>query len=283
MKTGLVLEGGGMRGVYTSGVLDALISRELFVDYVIGVSAGACCGVNFVARQRERLWNSTGARAHDKNYMGVGCLLRTGSFVGMDYIFDRYANELDPFDYDTFISSDTEFVTVITNAEKGECEYVNKAMIPRGDYRLLAASCSLPVFSPPVALNGKHYFDGGVIDPIPVERALIDGCDRVIVVLTQPDGYVKGPQKGAAVYKAVLRKYPKVRDILAIRHETYNRKVEHVRELEKQGVALVLRPSYDTGVSRMCRDDAVLKEAFELGKRDLDAVADRLGDFTRRR
>jgi len=280
MKTGLVLEGGGMRGVYTAGVLRGLIDRGLWVDYVIGVSAGATNAANFVSRQAERLWSSTGALARDKRYMGVGSWLKTGSYMNMDFTFNVLANELDPFDYDTFRASPTEMMTVVTNAETGVVEYHPKADIPRGDYRLLMASSSLPVFSPPVDIDGAVYYDGGVVDPIPVERALADGCDRVIVVLTQPEGYQKGPQKGKHIYPIILRKYPKITEILRRRHETYNKLLLRVKELEKAGVALVLRPSRDTGVKRASRDEAVLREAYALGLEDLEAAGDRLPLFT---
>ena len=279
MKIGLVLEGGGMRGAYTAGVLDALLEREIYTDYVIGVSAGACNAVNYVARQRERCRRTTVEEAADKRYMGVGNFIKSGSFIDMDYIFDKLPNEIDPFDYDTFISSPTECVTVLTDAVTCESVYVPKSRIPRGSYDILAASCALPIFSPPVDVEGRKFYDGGILDPIPVDRAFADGCDKVIVVLTQPEGYIKGPQKGRAVYRLWLHKYPKISQVLCTRHEKYNYEVRHVKELEQEGKALVLRPSYDTGVTRTTRELNILEEAFALGRRDLEAVDGRLGEF----
>lgn len=271
MKIGLVLEGGGTRGNYTAGALEFFLEKELNFDLTVGTSAGSCAGIGFVSRQKGRLRRVTLDNVRDKRYAGVGCILRERSVFGMKFNFDTVPNELDPFDYEAFQANPCEFAAVTLDAETAELVYFTKDRIPNGDMSALRASSSLPVFSPPVEIEGRMYYDGGVTDPIPVRYALDWGCDRVVVILTQPEGYQKSAQKGKGLYRRVLRKYPRVVEALGHRHEIYNETLEFIRKLEAEGRAVVLRPSVDLGAKRFTRDLELLGRLFELGRTDAEA------------
>ncbi|HZG79039.1 MAG TPA: patatin family protein, partial [Paenibacillus sp.] len=197
-KLGLVLEGGGMRGVYTGGVLERFMEDGLYFPYVIGVSAGACNAVSYLSRQRERNRRVTIDYVDRPEYLSVRNWIRRGSMFGMDFIFDRIPNEIDPLDYETLFAIRETFVVGATDPETGEPTYYGNDVWARDKATFMAAlraSSSLPFFSPPVPVDGRLMFDGGVADPIPVRRALSDGCDRVVVVLTKDASYRIKPFK----------------------------------------------------------------------------------------
>ncbi|MFR9190076.1 MAG: patatin family protein, partial [Anaerotruncus massiliensis (ex Togo et al. 2019)] len=222
MKIGLVLEGGGMRGLYTNGVLDCLMDNHFEADYVIGVSAGACSGVSYVSGQRGRSYRVNTGYVDDKRYVGFESLVKTKSMFGMDFIFDEIPNHLDPFDYEAFLASPMEFVTGVTDADTGRPVYFTKEAVRPGDSTLLRASSSIPVFSPVVEFMGGRYLDGGTSDPIPVQKALDDGCDRVVVVLTRDRSYEKSPEGIRPVYRHIFHDSPGMVRTLDTRHEVYN-------------------------------------------------------------
>ncbi|MGI5970560.1 MAG: patatin-like phospholipase family protein [Oscillospiraceae bacterium] len=279
MKKGIVFEGGGMRGLYTGGVIDVLLENSVYADYVIGVSAGACNALNYLSGQLGRAASVNLDFLDDRRYLGLYCILRERSVFGMKFGFETVPNKLRPFDYDAFIYNPCQMETVITEAESGRAEYRPKEEIARGDFSIPRASSSLPIFSPPVNLGGRAYYDGGVADPIPVSRALDCGCDRLLIVLTQPRGYVKKPQSGRLIYKTVLRKYPKTAEAIMHRHEVYNAELDLITKLEARGTALVLAPSRATGVGRFERDRKKLKELYELGRADAEARLSQLREL----
>ena len=260
MKIGLVLEGGGMRGLYTIGVLDAMADNQMEVDYVIGVSAGACNGVSYVSGQRGRSYRVNLTYSTDKRYLSFQNLVKTGSLFGMDFVFEEIAHKLDPFDYDAFLASPMEFVTGITDVETGKTAYFPKEAM-RYDTTLLRASSAIPLFSPMVNFKGRNYLDGGTTDPIPVRKALEDGCDKVIVVLTRQWDYVKKPQSLQVAYSRAFHKYPEMVRALKRRHEVYNETRRYVAELCEVGTAFVI-----------CPQDLLGMDRFEKNKEKLDAV-----------
>ena len=256
MKTGLVLEGGGMRGIYTTGVLDWLLDQKYLPDYCIGVSAGACHATSYLSKQQGRSFRINTAYLQNGEYVSVKNLLKTGSMFGMDFIFDKIPNELDPFDYQAFLASPCEFYVGVTNVWTGKPEYF--------------PSSSIPMFSPIVPYKGNLYLDGGTSDPIPVRKALADGCDRVIVVLTQDRGYVKHPEKFRPVYKNLYRRYPKMVNTLDHRHEVYNETRDFVFQLEREGKAIVIAPREPVDLSRFERDIPKLRALYEEGFADAE-------------
>lgn len=268
MKTGLVLEGGGLRGMYTVGVLDLLLEKHLMPDYCIGVSAGACNGASYVAKQRGRNWRINMEYIDDPRYIGLGNVVKKHSLIGMDFLFEEMSDSILPFDYDTFFDNPCEFVVVVSDTFTGRPVYFDKKHIRRGDMRVIKASASLPGFSPAVAYEGRHYLDGGTTDSIPFRRALEDGCDRVIVVLTQDRGYKKEPSSMRPIYHTMLRNSPQMIRALDHRHEMYNRQRKELWKLEQEGKALLVVPSHPLDVSRFERDKDRLDELYQLGQTD---------------
>ena len=268
MKIGLVLEGGGMRGLYTTGVLDHFMEREVRLDYVIGVSAGACNGLSYVSRQPGRNLRVNTQYIGDKRYLSLRNFMTTGSLFGMDFIFEELPYRLEPMDFDAFSQNPCEFVAGVTDVETGRPVYFPKLDSMEEESMVLRASSSLPIFSPKVSFRGREYLDGGTSDPIPFQKALEDGCDRLVVVLTRERGYVKSPERYRAVYRRIFRETPGMIQCLDRRHEVYNRELEELRELERRGIALVIAPKESLGLSRFEKDREKLMAAYRTGVRD---------------
>lgn len=264
MKIGLVLEGGGMRGIYTAGVLEYLMEDNIDVNYCIGVSAGACNGVSYVSKQRGRNKVVDTKYIDDKRYISIGNFIKTKSLFGMDFIFDEIPNKLEPFDYNKFNASPCEFVVGVTDAISGKTVYFTKDYMKK-DARVIRASSSIPVFSPIVEYKGGKYLDGGTSDPIPVRKALDDGCDKVIIVLTRHRQYRKSPEKMKRLYNRVLKEYPNMISILDNRHRIYNETLDYVKELENRGIAIVIAPSQELKISRFEKDKDKLLQVYDLG------------------
>ena len=184
MKTLLVLEGGALRGIYTAGVLDVFLDNNIEIDAIVGVSAGALFGINYVSKQRGRCLRYNLENANNRNYMGFYSLLKTGNIMNKDFCFNKLIYEIDPFDFETFKKSNTKFYCVVTNLETGKPEYINIKDLEK-DMEYLRASGSMPLVSEIIEINGKKYLDGGVSDSVPLEWALKQGYDRVIVVETR--------------------------------------------------------------------------------------------------
>lgn len=242
--TGLILEGGTFRPVFSAGVADALLSENILLPYCIGVSAGISNGVSYISRQPQRNLEILQKYRNDKRYMSRSNLRKNKSIFGLDFVFGDIPNKLIPFDKDTFFSYEGTCLVGVTNAETGQAEYKN-AMEMDENYTMLRATCALPMFFPAIELDGQKYYDGGLADPIPVKKALEDGCDKVLVVLTQPRGFVKRLGKydkmGA---RALGRRYPEIKRVIKERPERYNDTVKFCEELAKEGRAMIIRPNH---------------------------------------
>lgn len=275
MKTGLVLEGGGMRGVYTTGALDCFQDNGLTFDYVIGVSAGACHATSYLSGQRGRSFQINVEYSQDKRYISLGNYLRTKSVFGMDFIFHEIPDRLLPFDYEAMGKNPTEFVVGVTDVLTGQPFYFTN---PKTDMvnTVVAASSAIPIFSPMVEIEGKQYLDGGTADPIPVKKALEDGCDKVVVILTRPRGYQKQPEGFRKIYRRKFKKYPAMAEALDRRHEIYNDTLKLIETLEKEGRAIVLAQTSPIPIGRFEKDPAKLRALYELGMKD---AADRLDEI----
>ena len=251
MKTGLLLEGGAMRGLYTAAVLDVWMQNNILFDGIMGVSAGALFGMNYKSKQPGRALRYNKKYAGNKNYMGLYSLLTTGDIMNRDFCFRRIVHELDPVDFDTYRRSKEEFYD-LSNAD--QIEY-------------LRASGSMPFVSKPVCINGKKYLDGGIADSIPIDKMLSFGYDRVVVVLTRPEHYRK-KKTNALVPKLYYRKYPALAEAINNRYVVYNRQLEKVNELEKAQKAFVLRPSRLVPIKRLEKDPEKMQEMYNLGRED---------------
>jgi predicted patatin/cPLA2 family phospholipase len=267
MKTGLVLEGGGMRGLYTVGVLDYFMEQSFMPDYIIGVSAGAANAVSYLANQKGRGYSVNIDYLNDKRYVGFSNFIKPGSIFGMDLIFDEIPNKLYPLDYAAIQSSFCELKIGATDVLTGKCVYFGKEHL-KENCLILRASSSIPILSPMVQYQDRNYLDGGTSDPIPVKKAISDGCDRVIVVLTQPRGFKKAPQKYKILYKKLFRHYPMMIEALKNRHIIYNQALDYIQKLERQGKAVVIAPSLSLEIGRYEKNKGKLDKVYSLGKND---------------
>lgn len=263
---GLVLEGGAQRGIYTAGVLDVFLENGLDFDTVIGVSAGALHGSSYVSKQKGRSIEYTLKYCRHKDFMSISSFIRTGNIVGTQFSYRDIPNTLVPFDYDSFESSRTKMYAVCTNVETGKAEYIECVDL-RNNIDILRASASMPFVSQFVELFGKNYLDGGVTDSIPVQKALDIGCDKVVVILTQPFGYQKKPSK-PIIANTKYKKYPNLATAINARYKVYNETVKTIDKLEKEGKIFVIRPSAKVKIGRMEKDAAVIKQMYDLGCKD---------------
>lgn len=269
-KTGLVLEGGGMRGLYTIGVLDYFMGQGIRADYVIGVSAGACNGASYVSGQKGRSYRINTNYLKDKRYLSLRNFLKTKSLFGMDFLFDTIPHQLDPYDYEQMFETECQFMVGVTNVFTGKPVYFDKKDIDH-HAEVLRASSSIPIFSPIVHYKGGQYLDGGTSDPIPVRKAIADGCENVIVVLTRHRGYVKPKSKYPVIYRSVFRKYPQMVRLLEERHEIYNDTLAYIQSLEKEGRAVVIAPSNPIRLGRFETDLRQLNALYAMGQADAAA------------
>ena len=277
MKKGLVLEGGAMRGMYTAGVLDVLLDRGVSFDGIMGVSAGALFGPNFLSKQPGRVIRYNKRFMRDKRYKGWGCLIREGNLFSAGFAYGTVPRELDVFDDETFKRSGVPFYAVVTGLESGEPEYMEIKSVFE-DMDKLRASGSMPFVSRPVEIDGKLYLDGGVSDSVPYEAMKKMGYDRLAVILTRDMDYRKKPMPALPI-KLCFRRYPRFRDRLLKRHETYNRSVDRLRELEERGEIFVIRPSVPIEIGRVESDPEKLQQVYELGLKDGEAAAEKLARF----
>ena len=275
---GLVLEGGGLRGAYTSGILDYFLSKELYFKYTIGVSAGAIYSASYASRQKRRNIDIILKYLNDERYMGYKYLIKNGSYINIDFAYRKMAYELSPFDFETFNNCDLEFKVGAFNCLKGQTEFFCKKDFKKTDDLLesLIASGSLPFFSKETIINEKIYLDGGIASPIPIMQSITDGNNKNVVILTEDEGYKKEPLKLQPLIKLYYRKYPKVADALINRHLVYNETLKEIQELEEKGEAFVFRPSKIVVVDRLERDLNKIKALYNLGIKDAEENYDKL-------
>lgn len=274
MKTGLVLEGGALRAIFSSGVCDALLEGGIMTDYLIGVSAGIAYGVSYVSKQPRRNLEVVTTYAPDRRYMGMRNLLNRGnkSYFGLKFAYDTIPNELIPFDYDAFEAYPGQVEAVVTNLNTGKADYYP---VPRLDREalLIQASCAMPLLFPIYWIQDTPYLDGGISDGIPWKRALDQGCDRILVVLTKTRDFVRRPDKMMRLIRKEYRDYPAFIETMERRAERYNESRAQLFELERQGKVLVIAPESTLGVSRTERDTEKLRMLWAAG---YQAAVDRM-------
>jgi len=279
MKVGLVLEGGAMRGMYTAGVIDAFLDNAVHVDGILGVSAGACFGCNLFSGQRGRVLRYNKRFMGDPRNVSIRSLITTGDIINREFAYYVIPTQYDIFDEEAFEKNGGEYWVVVTNVETGEAEYMQMHHLLR-DIEMMRASASMPFCSRMVEINGQKYLDGGIADSIPTRQMLRMGYEKVIVVLTQPDSYRKGPMNPLMI-KAFYRKYPNLCKTLLERHERYNAQVEEVRRLEEEGKVFVIRPKDLLGIKRLEKDSAELERVHGLGLRDANEAMAALKEYLR--
>lgn len=276
IKTGLILEGGAMRGLFTCGVLDVLMEQNIEVDGAVGVSAGACFGCNIKSRQPGRALRYNLKYGRDKRYCSLQSFLKTGDLYNADFCYRQIPQVLDPFDYKALAANPMEFHMVVTSAETGKPAYVKLTDGLGKELEWMRASASMPLVSNMVEIDGHKYMDGGISDSIPLRYFESVGYNRNIVILTQPRDYVKEKNPLVWLMRLVYRKYPKFVDAVAARHEMYNEETRYVFEQEKLGKVLVLCPDESLGISRTESDPAKLQGVYDRGRnlalKNLDAI-----------
>lgn len=278
MKTGLVLEGGGKRGIYAAGVLDVLLENNIWADGLIGTSAGAVNGCSYVSNQYERNLRYNIRFAKEKRYMSIYSLITTGNVVGTDFAYNILPNKLEVFDYDAFEKSPVAYYVTCSNVETGKAEYIQCKSLRGKNMDYLRASASLPYVSQIVEIDGKKYLDGGICDSIPLKAFQNMGYEKNLVVLTRPKGYIKKPENNLLA-NLYYRKYPAFVTALRNRYAVYNRTLKYIEQQENQGNILVLRPSESIRVGRMEQDPERLKQMYELGKNDAGQMLDAIASF----
>ena len=268
MRIGLLLEGGGMRGIYTAGILDVFMENNIKIDGIIGVSAGALFGMNYKSKQKGRVLRYNKKYAKNRDYMGFYSLLTTGNIMNEEFCFNRIVNELDPVDFETYRNSPIEFYAVVTNVETGKPEYVKLDDLENKEsLEYLRASGSMPFVSKLVIINNKKYLDGGISDSIPIEKIMSMGYDKIIVVLTRPRGYQK-KKSNTMFTKIYYKQYPKFVETIENRYKKYNEEVKKVEELEKEGEIFAIRPSTLVNIKRVEKDKNKIQEMYDLGQKD---------------
>lgn len=263
MKVGLVLEGGAMRGMFTAGVLDVFLDEKIHFDGIIGVSAGALFGVNYLSNQRGRALRYNLRFLNDKRYMGWHCWLKTGDIVSKDFAYYQVPFQHDIFDNERFKRSSTDFYATITNLHTGLAEYV-KINDVFAQMEVLRAGASMPFVSNIVPINGTPYLDGAIADSIPIAQAQKMGFDKIVVVLTRPSYYRKSPEP-LLLNKLLYRRYPKFVQAVQTRHQHYNATLQQIAQLEQQGKIVVIRPSQDLAMKRMEKDPQKIQAMYDLG------------------
>ncbi len=264
---GLVLEGGGMRGVFTCGVLDYFMDNNIYFPYTIGVSAGACNGLSYISRQRGRAKFSNIDLLKKYNYIGFWHYIKKRNIMDFDLLFHEFPTHIIPYDYDTYFGSANRFEMVTTNCLTGEANYFEEKTNPERVIEIAKASSSLPIMCPIAYVDNIPMLDGGIVDSIPIERAMEQGYEKNVVILTRNRGYRK-EKKDIKVPSFVYRKYPAIREALSNRNKLYNYQLELIEKLEDQKLAFVIRPEKTIEVDRIEKNtdklEALYNEGYEL-------------------
>ena len=267
MKTGLVLEGGASRGYFTVGVLDALYDMGFKADLLVGTSAGIANGVSFVSGQRGRNLEIALRYLPDKRYMGIRHLLnpKNRSLYNLKFVFNDLPNKYAPFDYDAFDNSGCTALAALTNLKTGKCEF-HKVKSSDKEWKTVIASCALPLLFQPVEIDGELYLDGGITVPIPVDKAIEDGCDKIVVVTTREREYVKDEESAVKIVNKLYKKHPEFTEAMTARARKYNENHAHVLELEKEGRIIHIAPEISTASwKRTERGNKAIQAMYDEG------------------
>ena len=269
-KIGLVVEGGGMKCAYAAAILDVLLDDAITFDYAIGVSAGSANTASFLAGQRGRNLRFYTDHIHDRDYFGMHSYLKTGDLFGLEYIYQDISGSAgkDSLDVGAIQENPTEYEVVATDAITGTPHYFSKDQLKPDDCRIIMASCAIPAACQPVKVEGRYYYDGGVTDSIPVDRALEKGCDYLVVITSKPRDFVKNPERFRHFYRMKCHRYPKIVEALDQRHVTYTQAQERMYQLEKEGKAFVFAPSESLRMSTYDMNEEENQALYDLGLQD---------------
>lgn len=275
-KIGIVDVGGGMRGIYAAGVLDYCLDHDISFDLGIGVSAGSANLASFIAHQPRRNLQFYTEYAMRKEYMGFGNFLRTGSFIGLDYVYGTLSNRdgESPLDYQMIEENSTEFVVVATEALTGAARYFTKLNISQDDYDVFKASSAIPFVCKPYVIDGMPYYDGALADPVPIQQAFQMGCDKVVLLLTLPADHQRKPDKDRKLAARIRSQYPHAARHLENRAHQYNAGVELAKKYAIEGKLLIVAPDNTCGVSTLARNQDHLRQLYAKGYEDGKKIKD---------
>lgn len=264
-SSGLVLEGGGCRAIYTSGVLDAFMENDITFPYVVGVSAGSCNGASFLGDNHRRQHDITINYCNDKRYMSLSNMFTHGEFINTEWVFDELSFDLMPLDQEHFENSGAVLCTVATNSKTGKAEYFYPETLRNRGVPEIKASCALPGATKGVDIDGTVYFDGGLVDSVPLKHAMEDGCEKIVVILTQHRGYRKEPYKKTNIFRKVLKRYPLIADAIINRYKVYNEQVDYVFSEEEKGNIFVIAPEEPLNCATLEKDTDKLESIYQIG------------------
>lgn len=281
MKTGLMLEGGALRGLYTMGIVDVLIEEHIFFDGMIGVSAGAAFGCNYKSQQSGRVLRYNQRFAHDWRFCSVRSWLCTGDLFGADFGYHQVPEELDPFDFKAFNAHPTAFWLVATDVETGKAVYkqITKRMHMDEVCEWIRASSSMPLVSQYVEINGQKLLDGGLADSIPLKFFNEQGYERNIVILTQPRSYTKQPNRLMPLMRMIYHRQPRFVETIARRHDMYNEQLRYVAEQEKVGKAFVIAPEAKLPIQHITHDPKRMQRTYDMGRQQALALLPQIKAF----
>lgn len=279
MKTGIVLEGGGMRGLFTVGFLDVLIENNIFVDCLVGVSAGVLFGCNYKSHQAGRGLRYNLKYKDDPRYMGWKSWLKTGNFLSVDFAYDEMPMKLDVFDIDAFNAEPMEFHIVCTDIVTGETVYKEMNKFTEDTLTWMRASGSMPLMATPVELDGHTMLDGGITDSIPLKHSQDLGVEKNIVLLTQPKGYKKKPFALPSIFKLFMRKYPKVYELMRDRYIMYNNEIDYVYSHENDENTMIIYPDEPLNIGRVENDGEKMKHCYALGRKKAEQMLEEIKKF----
>ena len=264
---GLVLEGGTFRPIFSAGIMDAMLEENVEFDYIIGVSAGITDGVSFVSKQKKRNYDVLVNLRHDKRYIGFRNYISDRSLFGIKFAYEELPEKIYPFDWDTYMDNPMKVRIGVSNANTGKPEYLDGKQLDK-KCNMLKATCALPMIFPVIKVGDGEYYDGGITDSIPAAKALEDGCDKLLIVLTRPKGYEKKLSKANILAAKMLKKrYPKLSEAILNRPKMYNEQVKYCEQLEKEGKAIILRPSKAYLIDSFEKDINKIKMMYNYGYR----------------
>ena len=270
MKTAVVDVGGGLRGIYATGVLDRCLEEGIRFDAGVGVSAGSANISSYLAGQKGRNYQFYTEYSGRKEYMSFRNLLFKKSYIDMDYVYGVLSNDdgENPLDYEALAANPAPFIVVTTNAETGQAQYFEKKDISQNNYDVIKASCSIPFVCHPYLIGGIPYYDGALSDPVPIEKAFSMGCDRVVLILTKPRDFVRTPDKDRKLAAGIRKKYPLAAAQLEQRAARYNEGIALAKQFEKQGKLLIVAPDDTCGMDTLTRNPEAMKRFYEKGLQD---------------
>lgn len=261
----LILEGGTFRPIFSAGVMDALLDNNIMFPYCIGVSAGITNGVSYISKQKKRNLDILMTYRNDKRYLGLRNFLKCKSLFGLDFVYGEIPNKLSPFDMETYQKYEGKILVGVTNAITGKTEYFDGKELD-DNCSILRATCAIPLFFPAIKINDSYYYDGGICDPVPIKKAIDDGNEKHLIILTRPKEYRKDLSKGNIIVSKLFRKkYPNLKEPLLTRHNHYNETIHFCEELEAQGKAVIIRPTLEQSIESFEKDVNKLRDGYNNG------------------